>query len=607
VSHYAAITYMATGKVDFQAAERRCQRTSRLLKSLDSIIMPWVVSQEWALGAFFRLMKRKRDIAERFPADWRTQTTAQVSAGQLFGHPARVRRLLRALRAQLSEEQAELLEEFVEAPWYYCPFAVQENPAPDFFIIQDAGTGGERLLYSPAVRETSRTGVRLFLSLMFENGLCLQTYGPLHYYRGYQPFDLHYFARQLCPELYHNEGLSAAIASDPGSFLLLDIASEIPPVGHRGELLEVHDHEAPVESFDKGRYAGGELELDSKGQVTRLRLAGEDTPFRNAYAFHDRGRGTLLAHATNARLYGRLRELLADQVALPEEPDWHASMNMIVSTRQILGKQEPSAAYIELFEEELNDEPSPEEKKHLERLNAFMAELSDHRNHGRSYALEELAARHGISLETARQIEEQSFLQHERLDQLPIEGGLAGYVPPSPAVRRYFHESPWDNGQFVFLDSPRVRQLYASLRQELSSRAEELSAAGHQAEAPPVSLAELADWVEDLYAELAEQQDFTLLNISLHLLCSRGQDFEPARDYAVEALRLFWQVWLLGGEPEACERFIRRYGGFSRKILVPGGLAEMEPGVPLARLRTADFGLRPTAFLRAWARLTTQR
>jgi hypothetical protein len=72
---------------------------------------------------------------------------------------------------------------------------------------------------------------------------------------------------------------------------------------------------------------------------------------------------TASKHTRQGLVTGRLRELLADQVALPEEPDWRASMNMIVSTRQILGKQEPSATYIELFEEGLASEPTPEEKK----------------------------------------------------------------------------------------------------------------------------------------------------------------------------------------------------------------------------------------------------
>jgi hypothetical protein len=593
---------MDRSKTDFDATEKRCRRTSRLLESLDAAVMPWVVSQKGALAAYRRAMNRKREISSKFPENWHTQTAAQVAAGEVFTHPARIRKLLRALRAQLSAEQAELLEGFAEAPWYYCPFEVREKPAPDFFTIQEAGTGRQRLLYSPAVRDANQTGVRLFLSLMLDNGLCLQTYGPVHFYRGYQPFDFHYFARHLSPELYRTQGLTAAIATDPGSFMLLDVASEIPPIGHRGEMIEVHDHEVRVQSFDPGRYTGGELELDRKGEVARLKLVGEDTPFRNAYVFQDRRSGTLLAHATSTRLYARLREILADQVALPEEPDWHASMNMVLSTRQILGKEEPSASYIDLFEEELNAEPSPEEQAQLGRLSALMADLSDHCNHGREYSLEELAARHEVALDTARQVEE-TFLQQERALELRIEGGLPGYVPPPPSVRRGFHESPWDNGVFVFLDSPRVRQLYDELQVELSRRAEELEAAGQEAEAPPLGPAELPIWMETLYAELADQRDFTLLNISLHLLCSRGESFEPARDYAVEVLRLFWQVLVPGGEPARVERFMRRYGGFCRQVLLAGGFAEIEPGVSLARLRAADFGVRPTAFLRVWASL----
>ncbi len=358
-----------------------------------------------------------------------------------------------------------------------------------------------------------------------------------------------------------------------------------------------------MESFDPSRYAGGELELDAKGEVTRLKLAGEESPLRNAYAFYDRAKGTLLAHATNAQLYGRLRDLLADQVLLPEEPDWRASMNMIVSTRQILGKKEPSAAYIELFEEELNAEPTLAEEQNLQKLNAFMAELSDHHDHGRGYALEELAARHDVSMETARQIEEQFFLRPERHAQLSIDGGLSGLAPPSPAVRRNFLQSPWDNGLFEFSDNSKVHQLYSVLRQELSSQAAELKAAGLEAHTPPEALAELGDWVEDLYAEQAQQQDFTLLNISLYLLCNRGVAFEPVRGYAIESLRLFWQVWVPSGKPEDCERFIRRYGAFCRKIMAAAGLAEIEPGISLAHLRRAEFGVRPTDFLRAWARV----
>ncbi len=190
---------MGTSKVDFLATEKRCLRASRLIQSLDPLVMPWVLSQARSLGAFLRLMRRKRDIAERFPEVWHTQSAAQVAMGHLLVYPKRIRRLLHALRAQLGEEQARSLEGFIEVPWRYCPFLVLKNPEPDFFTIQDINSGRKRLLFSPAVRETTRTGVELFLTLLFDNGSCLQAYGPLHYYRGYQPIDFHYFARQRSP------------------------------------------------------------------------------------------------------------------------------------------------------------------------------------------------------------------------------------------------------------------------------------------------------------------------------------------------------------------------------------------------------------------------
>jgi hypothetical protein len=52
----------------------------------------------------------------------------------------------------------------------------------------------------------------------------------------------------------------------------------------RASRLLVHDHEVRVDGFDPDRYAGGELELESKSEVTRLKLSGEDTPLRGAAA-----------------------------------------------------------------------------------------------------------------------------------------------------------------------------------------------------------------------------------------------------------------------------------------------------------------------------------
>jgi len=170
-------------------------------------------------------------------------------------------------------------------------------------------------------------------------------------------------------------------------------------------------------------------------------------------------------------------------------------------------------------------------------------------------------------------------------------------------MRQSFQASPWENSVFLFLDSPRVREYYASIRPSLSIPFAGGSAEGAFAKPPPDSLDELPQWLEDLYAEAVQEHDYTLLNAALHLLCSRGGNFEPVRDYAVEVLRLFWELFAPDKEPQQFDRFVRRFSRFSYRMLHLGGLADVDPPVTTTLIRKAEFGLRPSTLLRAWARL----
>ncbi len=579
---------MGRKKIDFEGIERVCTETSERLEGIEQLVLPWAIDREKLAAPLENLLRRRQEIAERFPEQWLKVTVGQVAVGQVFAFPARTRRFLRTHGGDLAAEESELVGRFERVPWFYCLFLVRGKRSRDLFTIENLDGGQERLLYSPAVTDLTRTGARLFLCLVFDNGTCLQTYGVVRFYRGFQPFDFHYFARLLLPGTYRSEGLSATIAASPGSFFLLDMAAEIPAIAHRGEPMEVCDQEVRRADFDPAKITG-EFERATAEDIQRLAFKGEDTPFPQAYLFHDPKKKRLLAHATSMRLYARLREALAAEVSLPEEPEWHAGMSMVITARQILGKEPPSMAYISLFEPEGEpEEPVP--------LKALLAELADAHNQGTAYSLDELAKRHGISPDVARQLE--GIVREPAPGTAggapPVEGGLAGYRPPPPAVRQGFIESPWKNDVFLFLDSPRVRALYGALTPVLEQFYAERRALGHEGFPPPPDLEGLPDWLEDLYDDLAEQPDFTLLNASLHLLCSRGEAFEPVRDYAAEILRLFGQVFIPGGEPE-------RVGRFCLNVLCAGGLAEAEPGLTAEAGRRADFRLRPTPFLHAWA------
>jgi hypothetical protein len=580
---------MKPSKTDLKSLLQTCERTSRNLASIEEELLRWAVHREKLLGAYNGYLRKKRLLAEKLPEDWHDMTASQVAAGMVLVHPNRIRKFLRNHRDMLKAEQAELLQHFTQEPWFFTAFMLKEVLEMDFFIVEDVETGSELLLHSPAVGNLYRRGARLYLTLFFHNGECYQTFGPLHYYRGFQPYDFEYFSRQLSPLFYGENGLSATIANTPAPFLLLDTGTEHPPIAHEDKIVQICCDEVTVEQFDPERYSGM-LEVDTKEGIIRCRLRGEFNPFRTAAAFHDSSKRKLFVRATRIELYREIRSILAEDIRLPERPYWFASMNMYIAVREILDKDIPAAPYLELFEKDQTP-VSPSHKEQLDTLNAFIKELNRRRNEGTPVTLDELAREYGVSADVARQAEEILRNATSRFE-LDIPGGLEGYRPPPPVDRQKFRAAPWENGVFVFLDSPRVEQLF---RETVSRRD---TGTGSE---PPDSLEDVPRWLEELTFADKSQEDFTLLNISLHLLCNRGQVMEPVRDYAVEVLRLFWQVFVPDKEPASIEAFIGGFALFCYQVLFRGGLADIEPIVSQGAAKKAGFSLGPSAFFRAWA------
>ena len=585
-------------KRDFEALKRRCEETSAILGEIEEPLLDWAIHKEKLLAPWESLKRKHRELCERLPEQWHEITAAQFAAGRLLGAPEGTRKFLRAVRERLPAEERGLLEHFVRKPWFYCLFRILEHHEGEFFTILDLDTEEERLLRSGAVRSLERAGVQLFLGLLFHDGACLQTYGSMHYYRGFQPYDLHYFARLLDPQRLSSEGLSAVIARSPGSFYLLDAWSEIPAAVHKDQRVELCAAELALPGFDPESYRG-RLEIDRVAGLVRCRLEGERTPLRLAAAYYDTSTERLAIQASTPALYSQLRGLLGPQVPLPEQPPWRVTIGMSIAARRILDKQDPASPYIERFEEQEFPETSPEEEKHLEAINALLTRLSDHSNRGTSYSLEALAAEHGVSLETARELEKVVAKQDAAFD-LQIEGGLEGYPPPPPAARMRFRLSPWDCGLFAFLDSPRVRRLYAEALPAIRERREASTRISEAVAPPPEELDELPGWLEELHEETQDLQDYTLLNTAFDLLCHRGDRLEPVRDYAVEVLRLFWQVLLPGRETDHIQRFHGRFARFVHDVLYAGGLVDIDPPVNRLEARRAEFALRPSALFRGW-------
>ena len=594
--------------LDLDAAQERCDEVHDLLASIEPDLLSWG-NKRYKPAAYRRDMRRLRAVADELPDWWHAATEPQVQAAAVMRRPEHVRKFRAQTHDSLSPDERHLLRHFGSHPWFWSLLSVIEPVRGDFYRVSEHLSGSELLMYSPALTTTYREGSRLFFTLSFRNGMCCQTFGPLHYFRGYEPFDFIYLAKSLLPDVLRHQGLEAVVAAKPAHFLLLARWAEVPPVAHSGHALRVCAHEAKVDSLSINEYAHAlniQGENREKG-ILKASLKESNPPIECADIYHDRPGRRLLVVATELQDYREIARLLRDQVDLPDDPDWYASMNMVLAAALIGAKEHPGLAY------ERRLEPSRDRSTEaaLEPVNAFTAELVRCRNFGEEYSLVELATRFGLTMETARALEASVKELDERF-KIDVEGGITGYHPPPPARRGKLQTLPSQSDVFVLEYGPEAHQVYADRRDRVRDMVAEQRSAGADLSAASdgddddLSLARLPRLLEDLFFASWRAHDPIVLTYTLYLLCQAGDTLQCVRDYAIEVLRTFHQVLLPGAVPAQREGFIDKYGLFCWEILEPLGLVEIEDAVDRNRAAEATYRMSGGPLLNAFVRLSPE-
>ena len=585
--------------LDLDAVEERCRDASDQLASFELDLLDWC-HRRHKPTAFRRDLRRLRAVADEMPDWWRGPAEAQVMAAAVMRRPDQIRKFRAGIDDSLGAGARRLLRHFGKAPWFWSVFSVIEPLRGDFYHVTEHLSESDTLLYSNALTTTYRQGARLFFTLSFWNGVCCQTFGPLHYYRGFEAADFTYLAKALLPDVLESQGLEAVVAARPAHFLLLDRWAEIPIVAHAGGPLHVCAHEARVDAFDLSEYAG-DLDLwESNAAEGLFKASLEDSnpPMDCADIFHDRPRRRVLVVTNALEDYRDIARLLGDRVGLPDDPDWYASMNMVIAASQIANKEHPSIPY----ERRLEKPDRHVRETDLEPINALMRELNRCRNFGEDYALDELAARFGLTLETAREVEAQ-LQDLDEIQEIDIDGGLPDLLPPPPARRRELQLLPAHSDVFVLDYGAAAQHAYAERRERVRDLVVEQGSAGGDGEP---SLAGLPRLLEDLFFASWQARDPIVLTYTLFLLCRAGDTPRSVRDYAVEVLRTFWQVLLPSRARSQLEGFIDKYGLFCWEVLEPLGLIEIEDAVDRTGAAEAAYRMSGGPLLKAFIRLSPE-
>jgi hypothetical protein len=575
---------------------KACQEASTALDPIQDALLPFASRQAGALSEYRNALRTLGGKADRFHQEWRDGTEAQLLAALVLCAPKKISSFLASENGRtLPPNAVGFLERLIGEPAFFTSFTVEKDLGDSLFTISDHSSGERRLIHSPALVQLARIKARSHMSLLFTNGACLQAFGVMRYYRSLEPFDFHFYGKMLRPQMHATGGLSALMTAMPEQFMLLDYIAEIPPIAHRSTRLFVFFSSVPLSAFDPTKLDDS-FEVEERHGLIRCRLKGSKPPMFAADIYYDGRKKLLSVHAKRREDYERLIRAVKSQAAFSVEPEWKATQNMETVASMFLEKTLPPLEYEKVIEPPDTDAAAQRE---LAKINAFMHALTERRNAGMRYSLEELAVRHGITLDNARAVEA-SLQTLGKKWSIVVEGGFADIPRLAPMDVEKMAPQLEDCPLFSLHRGDDVQRLF----QTIAPGVERLSR-GTRGSRKPATLEDLSRLLEDFdYTEWQEER-CTVLKHTLFLLCQKGGAFEDVRDYAAEILKLFWQVLLPEKQRMYIRRFTKQYAIYCRSTLARAGLIEIEaesgdaPSAP-----GAPFRMKSSAFLSAWISLS---
>jgi len=285
--------------------------------------------------------------------------------GKFMKHPA---------LGRFTGRDRDYLDQQLKLPWRFSFSVIVDEPAADFYMMEDVFSGKQRLLYSPGVSRILDSGSPvLWFNLIGFNGFCWQAYGPVVYYNGFEADDIWFFATELNPDLEEFAEVPADVELNPLPFMMLISGSTLPLTFHGEDQLlfllaeqSLKDlNTAQLKKEFKTEYDQGVYRISHKGW-------GEHPHF--SQAFFDEKKHLLLFSSMTHRGFVALVEAFNEfGYDFPTEAYLSVNMTMLATAAGILDKKIVLNEYLNLFEKESD----PKKDKVLEDINAFIARPDD--------------------------------------------------------------------------------------------------------------------------------------------------------------------------------------------------------------------------------------
>ena len=367
---------------------------------IDNLLIPLIIEDTDLHQTFTgQIAQKYTHVVRDLPPNWVPAVIDQFLAFKLFGPDGlALNYFAHPLILRKSPREQEYLYFQFSHPWRFAFIRPQAVLGNNVFEMKNALTEESLLLYSPGIAKYEALGgMSLYFALLASNGDCFQTYGPISYFQGLQPYDLLFFAQQLEARPLNLAELEQRLQQDPLPFMALFIAAKFPLTYHKTDLLVINQSELGLEKFDPPRWERYFF-LERKEDLYKLGLKHwrKGPHFCSCYFSSQEQR--LIVGSLTERGYNKLVGTLAELgFVLPAVPEIRVTAGGLLAAEKVLRKK----IILNPYEQKFSPKPAPDSFAQPDDLKRFTELLIPYLNSEAEFDLERLAQQADIPYETA--------------------------------------------------------------------------------------------------------------------------------------------------------------------------------------------------------------
>lgn len=534
------------------------------------------------------------------PADqklWIKTSLDSWMISKVFNDPTLVVRLL--VSGKKSSIDKAFIKELGAHPPTWTLFTLTEEIAPNVWRVCSEYPRKEFTIYDHRIgillKRVSEP-IHYFVGLMFPNEVSVQAEGPLYYFNSISAEELISAYSIVCPnDVIEENGLTAAVITNPILLFHLSTFSETPPLIHLGEV--VIDHTvffATSEGFDGNQLMGfwdkeeardgtmsyyydgiSDLEIDSCALTPEFygRFKKDEKSFwepvgmMGGEIIYNKANDELAFLAMNASGLQRIKILLASAFKDGTLPPIAKHYQFSTHVRDAIEGLVDVPPWDELLAR-FDEEEDPIDAELFNQLSNFMTEYTTAYNMGLPLeSIADLAKKHGVPLETA----EESIKTLRRVDNLSSPSLTQpkdqrkyslSYPEPPPQLRHLFTNDYSDDGPITFdeVKDSVYETFYALTQWRYVDDADRLG---------------LPWYFQEVFEkEFGQERANTVMHTFFYILLHCGDKAHLVRSYAWELVKTF-PFSLANDKRKDVEPFIEQFSRFVAKVLANHAIVDI--------------------------------